>query len=230
MLQLKRISLTHFKNYEFVSYQFNQRVVGICGLNGRGKTNLLDAIYYSCFTKSYFTPSDQMNINFGKEGFRLEAHFHKNGNPLKVVCINRGAGKKEFAADDIVYEKLSQHIGKIPAVMIAPDDIEIITGGSEGRRRQLDGIICQLDANYLQLLMTYNKVLVQRNSLLKQFAEKNYFDAALLQILDEQLVVPAMFISEKRIAFTAELIPLVKKFYRKIAETDEEVEMGDESK
>ena len=230
MLKLSQISLTLFKNYEFTSFDFTSRVIGICGLNGKGKTNLLDAIYYSCFTKSYFTGSDQLNIKFNQEGFRLEARFEHSAKPLKVVCINRLAIKKEFYLNDVLYEKLSQHIGLLPTVMIAPDDIEIITGGSEGRRKLIDTILCQLDANYLQQLMIYNKVLLQRNSLLKLFSEKGATDEPLLQILDQQLTGPGNYVFEKRKEFTSQLVPLVQNFYKQIAENDEVVRIGYESK
>jgi len=230
MLWLSKISLTHFKNYQFESFEFNSRVTGICGLNGKGKTNLLDAIYYCCFTKSYFTTSDQLNVHFGMEGFRLESSFKKEEQPLNVVCINRGSGKKEFYLNEVQYEKLSKHIGLLPTVMIAPDDIEIITGGSEERRKLIDAIICQLDAEYLQQLMIYNKVLQQRNSLLKQFAEKAQLDEALLQILDEQLIQPGNYVFGKRKEFTAKLIPLVQQFYKQIAENDEVININYDSK
>jgi DNA replication and repair protein RecF len=230
MLRLSKIALTHFKNYDFISFDFTSRVVGICGLNGKGKTNLLDAIYYCCFTKSYFTSGDQLNIGFGKEGFRLEGSFANEREPLKVVAINRGTGKKEFYLNDVPYEKLSKHIGLLPTVMIAPDDIEIITGGSEERRKLIDAIICQLDADYLQQLMIYNRVLLQRNSLLKQFAEKGSNDETLLQILDDQLITPGNYVFEKRKLFTQQIIPLVQNFYRQIAENDEQVRISYESK
>ena len=97
MLHLQKITLTHFKNYEIASFNFTHKVVGICGLNGLGKTNLLDAIYYCCFTKSYFTTSDNLNINFTKDGFRLESIFDNNETPQKIVAINRGISKKEFS-------------------------------------------------------------------------------------------------------------------------------------
>ncbi len=230
MLHLSKISLTLFKNYEFISFDFSSRVVGICGLNGKGKTNLLDAIYYCCFTKSYFTSSDQLNIQFNQEGFRLEAQFEHSSLPHKVVCINRLAVKKEFYLNEMPYEKLSQHIGLLPTVMIAPDDIEIITGGSEGRRKLIDTILCQLDAHYLQQLMIYNKVLLQRNSLLKQFAEKGTSDEPLLQILNQQLATPGNYVFQKRKEFTAQLVPLVQNFYQLIAENDEVVKIVYESK
>jgi DNA replication and repair protein RecF len=230
MLFLSKISVTHFKNYDFTSFDIPSRVVGICGLNGRGKTNLLDAIYYCCFTKSYFTGTDQLNIGFGKEGFRLEANFQNDAGPQKVVCINRGSSKKELYLNDVPYEKLSKHIGLLPAVIIAPDDIEIITGGSEVRRKLVDTILCQLDAVYLQHLMTYNKVLLQRNGLLKQFAEKGSTNDELLQILDEQLTGPGNYVFECRRNFAVSFLPLVQDFYRQIAENDELITIRYESK
>ena len=223
MLQLSKIILTHFKNYDVTAFSFTEKVIGICGLNGVGKTNLLDAIYYCCFTKSYFAGTDLLNIGFDKDGFRLEAYFTKNELPQKVVCIHRGSSKKEFFLNDAGYEKFSKHIGLLPAVMIAPDDIEIITGGSEGRRKYLDTILSQLDAEYLQKLMIYNKVLLQRNSLLKGFAEQGQIDEPLLQVLDMQLTEPGNYIFEKRKLFSAELVPLVQDFYQQLAANTEEV-------
>jgi DNA replication and repair protein RecF len=230
MLQLSRISLTHFKNYEFTTFDFTSRVIGICGLNGKGKTNLLDAIYYCCFTKSYFAGAGQLNILFGKDGFRLEGLFDNADASQKVVCINKAAVKKEFFLNDILYEKLAEHIGLLPAVMIAPDDVEMITAGSEGRRKFMDTILCQLNATYLQQLMLYNKVLLQRNSLLKQFADRNYFDESLLEILDEQLIAPGNYVFEQRKQFADKFIPLVHQFYTEIAEQDEQVEIRYQSK
>jgi DNA replication and repair protein RecF len=223
MLRLTKISLTHFKNYDFVPFEFSKNVIGICGLNGIGKTNLLDAIYYCCFTKSYFTATDTLNVNFEKEGFRLEANFDNNNEAQKIICINRGVGKKEFSVNDVQYNKLANHIGTLPAVIIAPDDVEIIVGGSEGRRRYLDTVICQLDNDYLQQLITYNKVMQQRNSLLKRFAEQGSIDKPLLEILDAQLTIPGKIIFEKRTFFTQKLIPLIESFYHRIADNNEEI-------
>lgn len=223
MLFLSKIALTQFKNYNAASFGFTERVIGICGLNGKGKTNLLDAIYYCCFTKSYFTKTDGLNVQFDNDGFRLESFFEKQKEPQKIICINRVAGKKELLLNDAPYEKFSHHIGKFPAVMIAPDDIELITDGSEERRRFMDIVLSQLDAEYLQQLMQYNKVLQQRNSLLKRFAEQGKTDWPLLEVLDEQLMAPGNFIYAKRKTFTEELIPLVQKFYEQIADNNEAV-------
>ena len=230
MFFLSKISLTQFKNYSFTSFDFTARVIGICGLNGKGKTNLLDAVYYCCFTKSYFSKTDALNIQFNNDGFRLEALLEKLDEKQKLVCINRVISKKELLLNDVPYERMSQHIGKFPAVMIAPDDIALITDGSEERRRFMDTVLSQMDAEYLQQLMIYNKVLQQRNSLLKRFAEQGKTDWPLLEVLDEQLIAPGNFVYEKRKLFTAQLIPLVQKFYHQIADNNEEITLQYDSR
>lgn len=230
MLQLTKISLTQFKNYSFSTFDFTERVIGICGLNGKGKTNLLDAIYYCCFTKSYFLKTDGLNIQFDNDGFRLETLLKNQEEKQKIVCINRVIGKKELLLNDVPYNKFSEHIGKFPAVMIAPDDIEMITGGSEERRRFMDTVLSQMDAEYLQQLIVYNKVLQQRNSLLKRFAEQGKTDWQLLEVVDEQLINPGNFIYSKRKVFAEQLIPLVQKFYHQIADNEEEITLQYDSR
>jgi DNA replication and repair protein RecF len=195
--------------------------VGICGLNSKGKTNLLDAVYYLCFTKSYFTKADTQNIQFDTDGFRIDGQI----NDSKIVCVYKGVGKKDIAVNGVSYDKLSQHIGQFTAVIIAPDDTILIMGGSEERRKYIDTLISQIDAEYLQQLIVYNKVLLQRNSLLKQFAESGTTNWALLEVIDEQLIQPGNYIFEKRKEFTTTLIPLVKQFYNDIANTDEQIEL-----
>ncbi len=223
MLRLHKITITHFKNYDISYFNFSKNIIGISGLNGIGKTNLLDAIYYCCFTKSYFTNTDSLNTNFEKDGFRLEGNFDNSGDLQKITCINRNTSKKEFLLNDVPYEKLSKHIGLLPAVIIAPDDVEIIIGGSEGRRRYLDTVICQLDGEYLQQLIIYNKVLLQRNSLLKRFAEQGKIDLGLLEIINNQLINPGKIVFEKRERFSQKLIPLIELFYKRIADNYETV-------
>ncbi|CAN5869803.1 DNA replication and repair protein RecF [soil metagenome] len=225
MLTLNKIIITHFKNYGFSSFEFDENVVGICGLNGKGKTNLLDAIYYCCFTKSYFSNTDALNINFDKDGFRLEGLFNRQEQEQKVICINRGNNKKEISLNYVPYEKLSKHIGLLPAVMIAPDDIELITGKSENRRKYIDTVLCQLDAGYLRELITYTKVLQQRNSLLKKMEEDRNNSMAVLEILDQQLIAPGKAIYGKRKDFLVALIPLVSRFYHMIADDAETISL-----
>lgn len=217
--------LTHFKNYRNARFEFSHRIVGICGRNGIGKTNLLDAIYYCCFTKSYFTRSDSQNVLQGAAGFRIEGQFSLNREPLKVVCILRETGRKEFLVQDEAYDKLALHIGRLPCVIIAPDDVQIITGGSEERRRLLDALLSQLDPVYLQHLMDYNKVLQQRNGFLKAAPA----DQGLLEVYDAQLVQYGVYVFEKRKAFLQAFLPLVVRFYQQIAGAVEPVELVYES-
>lgn len=210
-----------FKNYVERTVSFPSAVEGISGPNGVGKTNLLDAIYYLCFTKSYFARTDTQNVHHKMSGFRIEGQFELNGEQLSVVCILRDNGKKEFLLNGEAYEKFSRHIGKLPCVIIAPDDVRIITEGSEERRRFMDTILSQLDPEYLQRLMHYNRVLQQRNSYLKSLAGKKTRDL-LLDVYDEQLADDGQFIFEKRTAFCRNSLPLVGDFYQRISGQQEE--------
>lgn len=223
MLSLNKILITGYKNYRTASHTLTGRVTGICGLNGRGKTNLLDAVYFCCLTRSYFTSTDMACTRFGEEGFRLEAYFSLNGTQQKVVCIYRGQNRKEVSLNEIPYDKFSKHIGLLPVVVIAPDDIELVNGPGEIRRKFMDMVLCQLDPAYLQELITYNKILQQRNSLLKNPDLSPTNLHPLLDALDEQMLQPGRYIHEKRKAFAAELIPLVQTHYRMIAGQDEQV-------
>ena len=250
-----------FKNYEQATFQFHERIVGICGSNGAGKTNLLDAIYYLCFTKSYFTRQDQLNVHkspksnalkpssdllrhgpprsepsqgsvpdngplvrsdaSGAAGFRIEGQFEKEGQPLKVVCILRENGKKELLSNNEPCERFSRHIGRLPCVIIAPDDVQIITGGSEERRRFLDALLSQLDPVYLQSLIEYNRVLQQRNGYLKSLTNNRVQDKGLLEVYDEQLIGPGSYVFEKRKIFLGDLLPMVQRSYIDIAGGEE---------
>ena len=224
LLQLLSISITQFKNYSNRSFQFNERIVGICGNNGVGKTNLLDAIHYLCFTKSYFT-RDILNIQGGHQGFRVDGELEVNDRKEKAVCILRETGKKEFSINDSAYEKFSEHIGRYPCVIIAPDDIQIITDGSEERRRFFDALLSQIDKDYLQHLINYNKILAQRNSLLKSFYETGVKNLSLLDVLDEQMTKPGEYIFERRKQFLTSFLPGVKQLYSEIAKQEESTEL-----
>jgi DNA replication and repair protein RecF len=229
MLRLNSLSLVQFKNYQNRSFDFTEKIVGISGRNGIGKTNLLDAIHYLCFTKSYFTRLDGANISHGQQGFRIEGQFNLWDNEEKALCILRETGKKEFSINENYYERFSEHIGHYPCVVIAPDDIQIITGGSEERRRLIDSLLSQTDPGYLQTLISYNRILLQRNSLLKSFAETAYKDLALLSVLDEQLIRPGEKIFEKRKEFLISFLPAVKHLYEEISKQYENISLFYES-
>ena len=229
MLRLKSISLVQFKNYPDRSFEFKERITCICGNNGAGKTNLLDAIHYLCFTKSYFTRSDSNSVQQGQTGFRLEGNILLNDKEEKAVCILRETGKKEFSVNEALYDKFSHHIGHYPCVIIAPDDAQLIIGGSEERRRFLDSLLSQLNAEYLKNLITYQKLLQQRNSLLRSFAETGNKNFSLLDVLDDQLTKPGDYVFTKRKEFLISFLPIAKHLYHEIAKQAEDVNLFYES-
>ncbi len=229
LLALNSISVYQFKNYGNARWHFHNRIVAISGRNGIGKTNLLDAIYFLCFTKSYFQRSDANLVQHGAQGLRVSGQFSRGENRVEVTGIIRETGKKTFQVDGVPYERLSDHIGRFPAVFIAPDDVQIILGGSEERRRFLDALFSQLDPVYLQELMKYNRLLQQRNSLLKQQLETGRQQPDLLDILDQQIVPPASYVFSKRKEFCAELLSMANERYRSIAGNRYDLELRYES-
>ncbi|GAB3020595.1 DNA replication and repair protein RecF [Niabella terrae] len=230
ILQLNSLSLLQFKNYTNRAFSFPEQITGICGNNGVGKTNILDAIHYLCFTRSYFSKSDAVNVQQGSRGFRIEGQLSRNGQSETASCVLRENNRKEFLINQEPYEKFSQHIGRYPCVVIAPDDAVLITGGSEERRNFLDALLSQLDSSYLQELILYNKLLLQRNSFLKAAAESGRLDPALLQVLDQQLLQPGNTLHEKRSRFLVGFLPRVKRLYTEIAEKEEDLSLLYESR
>jgi DNA replication and repair protein RecF len=222
---LKNITLLHFKNYASAELQFAPTVNAFVGNNGAGKTNLLDAIHYLCLCKSYFNPIDSQQIKANEEFFMIQGDFDRNGQNEKISCGLKKNQKKQFKRNKKEYDKLADHIGLFPVVMISPYDINLIMDGSEERRRFIDNVISQTDAAYLDELMTYNRHLLNRNALLKQVAQTRKLDVTLLEILNEQLITSGVKIFEKRKEFLAQFIPLFNGHYSFLTENAEQVSL-----
>ena len=206
--------------------RFEKRVVCFVGNNGIGKTNLLDAIYYLCLCKSYFNATEKLNIKHEEKFFTIQGNFIKESNDFEVFCAYRAGEKKRVKCKGVEYEKLSEHIGKFPLVMVTPGDLELVTAYGDERRKFVDSIIAQFDAAYLEQLIIYNKVLNQRNALLKQFAERGSFNADLLDTYDEQIKEVGTFLFQKRKDFIVEFEPILQSFYDLITEGKEKISIS----
>ncbi|RDY62009.1 DNA replication/repair protein RecF [Flagellimonas nanhaiensis] len=226
---LRHLSLVNYKNFDSKVMEFDPVINCLVGDNGVGKTNVLDAIYHLCFGKSYFNPVSTQNIKHNTDFFVVEGEFEKEGKTEKIVCSFKKGTKKVIKRNGKAYEKFSEHIGFLPLVIISPSDRDLILEGSETRRKFMDGVISQSDKGYLQSLIKYNKVLVQRNSLLKYFVANNTFDPDTLAIYNEQLHNLGTEIHKKRIAFIDAFVPIFKEQYAHIAEKDEQIMLAYES-
>ncbi len=222
-MQLQNLHIVNYKNYAQCTLHFSPAINFIVGQNGSGKTNLLDAVHYLCFCRSYFAATDTLNIRHNQGFFRLDGNFITHNGNEKIVAKIANSRKKEISRNNVPYKKLSEHIGLLPLVMIAPDDVDLIKGGSEDRRKLIDSTLSQFDSLYLQCLIKYNKLLLQRNSLLKRFYEQQRFDSNLLLTYDEQLAPLGQQIYEKRQIFQAKINPLLQQYYAQISEAKETV-------
>jgi len=224
LFKINHIKLTQFRNAHSAAFSFENRITAICGLNGTGKTNLLDAVYYLCFTKSYFNKTDSSAVEKGSNGFSLLGSFTVTAENISISLILRENGKKELMVDQEPITPFSSHIGKFPVVFIAPDDVILITGGSEERRKFIDTLICQLDHDYLLQLIRYNKFLQDRNKYLKNVAG-SYVDTILLDSFDEQLVQSGIYLLKKRVAFLEGFISAVVDSFGFISAEKEKPEL-----
>lgn len=222
---LKNITLLNFKNYTDASVSFSKTVNAFVGNNGAGKTNLLDAIHYLCLCKGYFNPIDSQQIKTSEDLFLIQGDFDRQEKNEKITCGVKRNQKKQFKRNKKEYDKLADHIGLFPLVMISPYDTSIIIDGSEERRRFMDNVISQTDAHYLDELILYNKHLLNRNALLKQIAITRSYDPSLLEIYNDQLIASGMRIFAKRQQFMADFIPLFDKYYQFITEEKEQVSL-----
>ncbi len=203
---------------------FSPTVNCIVGLNGMGKTNLLDAIYYLCMCKSHFSIPDRLLVQKKLDFFRLEGHFTKKEKLVTVVAkVQPKEKKKEIEINGVPHKKLADHIGLLPIVMITPFDTDLAFDGSEARRRFLNNSLSQIDPQYLQAALTYNRLLRQRNALLKSF-EGRLVNPALLDTLDEQLAPLAKLIHDKRTTFCSDFLPIFKQYYQIISNEQEQVD------
>ncbi|MEX0290001.1 MAG: DNA replication/repair protein RecF [Flavobacteriaceae bacterium] len=223
---LKKLSLINYKNFDSRDFDFDTKINCFVGDNGVGKTNVLDAIYHLAFGKSYFNPMSSQNIRHGEEFFVIDGHFVKAERDEKVVCSLKRGMKKTIKRNGKVYDKLSEHIGLLPLVIISPSDRDLIMEGSETRRKFMDGVISQSNPEYLQTLIKYNKVLAQRNSLLKYFAANHTFDETTIEVYNGQLSEFGAFIHRKRAEFIAAFIPIFKEQYLAISGGQEVVNLN----
>jgi DNA replication and repair protein RecF len=225
VMQLDQLSLLNYKNFESQSFAFDAKINCFVGHNGVGKTNVLDAIYHLSFGKSYFNPITGQNMRHGTDFFVVEGTYQKNERPEKITVSAKRGNKKILKRNGKVYEKFSEHIGFLPLVIISPADRDLIVEGSDTRRKFIDGVISQGDSTYLKHLINYNKVLSQRNSLLKYFAANQTHNQDTLDIYDEQLTQYGTIIYKKRAAFLEEFLPIFLARHKVISNGAEEVSL-----
>lgn len=210
-MKLEKLTLLNYKNIQQAELEFGPKINCFIGDNGVGKTNLIDSIYYLSFCKSYFNTIDTYNIRHAEPFMVLQGDYERQGEDEKIYCGIKRGKKKHFKRNKKEYSKLSDHIGLLPVVMVSPSDNRLILEGSEERRRYLDGVISQFDHMYLESLIAYNRLLNQRNALLKSLTPRQ--DTNLVQVLNDQMVPLAVKIYSKRREFIDKLVPVFQKYH-----------------
>ena len=222
-MRLTDLTIFNYKNIAEAELHFSPKLNCFIGNNGEGKTNVLDAIHFLSFCRSYSSSIDMLSVRHGSEFMSLQGlYVHEDGTPEDIHCGLKVGQKKVVRRGKKAYRRISEHIGLIPLVMVSPADQVLVSGGSEERRRFIDMVICQYDATYTESLIRYNKALQQRNTLLKQEQEP---DAEVMLLFEEQMAHEGQYIYEKRNAYITQLIPIFQQFYNKISQEHEQVEL-----
>ena len=225
-MRLKKLTILNYKNIEEAELEFSPKINCFVGNNGEGKTNLLDAVYYLSFCKSHSNSIDTQIVKHDADFFVLQGFYERNGSPEEIYCGLKRKQKKQFKRNKKEYERLADHVGFLPLVLVSPDDAELISLGSSERRKFVDGAISQYDKVYLNRLIRYNQALAQRNSLLKS-AQKN--DNDLLELLEMQMQEAGEYIFEKRTEFIRDFLPTFQTFYDFISQGKEKISFVYES-
>ena len=225
---LSELHIINFKNIHEASLTFADKLNCLVGQNGQGKTNLLDAIYYLSFTKSAFNPIDSQNICHDADFAMIQGQYQPSladdSEPVQITCSIKRGQKKQFRYGKKEYQRMLDHIGRIPLVMVSPEDNQLIAEGSDERRRFLDIIIGQTDRAYLEHLSLYNALVKQRNALLKQYGEGSQLSTSnndLFEVLEMQMIPHAEYIFARRKTFVEAFVPIFADLYKTIAEVEE---------
>lgn len=223
---LEKIVISDFRNIELQELEFSPNINCISGNNGEGKTNLLDAIYYLSMTKSAFATSDKFSFRHGTEEFSLSGtYLMENGLHCRFALKMNSKGEKKVRRDDKMYGRVSEHIGILPIVMVSPSDISMVSESGDERRRFVNAVLSQMDAEYMASLQQYNRLLQQRNKMLKDLNP----DPSFLEVIDMRMAALAQPIYEKRREFVEDLKPVVAEYYAALSGGTEKVDIEYES-
>jgi len=221
-MRLNSISILNYKNIRQADLDFPSKINCFVGNNGMGKTNLLDAVYYLSFCKSHTNSIDSQTISLDADFMMLQGKYEIGGKDEEIYCGVKRKERKHFKRNKKEYDRLSDHIGLIPLVLITPKDEELIAEGSEERRKFMDSVISQYDNQYLNALLHYNNALKQRNALLKQ---ESMADDSLFEIWEELMVQYGNYIFNQRKKFIQDFVPAFQYIYQFISENKETVNL-----
>ena len=223
---LEKIVISDFRNIQLQELEFSPNINCISGNNGEGKTNLLDAIYYLSMTKSAFVASDKFNFRHGTEEFSIAGNYRmENGLSSRFALKMTSKGEKKVRRDDKPYPKVSSHVGVLPIVMVSPSDISMVSESGEERRRFVNAVLSQMDREYMSSMQQYNRLLMQRNRMLKDMD----VDRSLMEVIDMKMSALAEPVYQARKRFVDELNPIVAEYYKAVSGGSEQVDIEYES-